>query len=134
MSHKFAETDSDSDISLDESDNEYDLTEKEIKEKKREKKQKIKQQEEEETRCGECDKYINDDGCDCRVVCCMVCAATNKIYSMEHILDKETDAYENTCLAERLDGYYCYDCNPHEEEEESQERYSCDGDSENDDW
>ena len=77
--------------------------------------------EEEEQLCPECDKLQTDDGCDCRPVCCMVCGANNKIYAMEHILDKETDDYEQACLAERLGGYYCYGCDPHDEDEEEEE-------------
>tara|TARA_R110002050_G_scaffold256429_1_gene395356 strand:+ start:482 stop:886 length:405 start_codon:yes stop_codon:yes gene_type:complete len=132
MSHKFADSDNDSDS---DSDNESDveLTPYELKEKKHEKKQEKKRREEEEMLCPECDKLINDDGCDCRPVSCIVCGACNKIYSMEHILDKESDEYENACLYERLNGYYCYNCDPNESEEEEEERYSCDNKSDNDD-
>ena len=114
------------------SESDYELSPKELKEKRKKKKEEKKQREEEEKLCGECDKVINDDGCDCRPVGCMVCGKNNKIYNMEHILDKETDEYENACLAERLGGYYCYDCDPNEEEEE-EERYSCDERSDEED-
>ncbi len=124
------ESDDDS-ISSCESD--LELTAKELKEKKKEKKEEKKRREEEEQLCPECDKLINDDGCDCRPVSCMVCGSNNKIYSMEHILDKETDEYENACLAERLGGYYCHDCDPNESEEE-EEHYSCDDRSDEDSY
>tara|TARA_R110002050_G_scaffold219258_2_gene355196 strand:- start:864 stop:1250 length:387 start_codon:yes stop_codon:yes gene_type:complete len=121
MSHKFAD---DSDTDSDEEDKDY-LSIEELNEHKKIKKETKKMREEEEELCPECDKLQTDDGCDCRPVCCMVCGANNKIYSMEHILDKETDDYEQACLAERLDGYYCYGCDPHEEEEEEQEEERC---------
>jgi len=124
------ESDDDS-ISSCESD--LELKAKELKEKKKEKKEEKKRREEEEQLCPECDKLINDDGCDCRPVSCMVCGSNNKIYSMEHILDKETDEYENACLAERLGGYYCHDCDPNESEEE-EEHYSCDDRSDEDSY
>ena len=126
-------SDSESDCdSISSCESDYDLSPKELKEKRKKKKEEKKQREEEEKLCGECDKVINDDGCDCRPVGCMVCGKNNKIYNMEHILDKETDEYENACLAERLGGYYCYDCDPNEEEEE-EERYSCDERSDEED-
>ena len=70
--------------------------------------------------CPECDQVRTDDGCDCRAVCCCVCATNNKIYNMQHMLDKETDDYEQACFAERIDGYYCHDCDPHADEEEEE--------------
>jgi len=123
MSHKFAETESETES---ECESDVELTKEELKEKRKEKKEEKKRREEEEQLCPECDKLINDDGCDCRPVACMVCGAANKIYAMEHILDKDTDDYEQACLNERLGGYYCYGCDPYEEEEEEEERYSCD--------
>lgn len=121
-------SDSESDCeSISSSESDYELTPKELKEKKKEKSEEKKRRAEEEMPCPECDKIINDDGCDCRPVCCMVCGTKNKIYNMEHILDKETDEYEWACLAERLGGYYCYDCDPDESEEEEEQEDDDDG-------
>jgi len=129
MSHKFADdSDSDSD-----SDKENYLSVEELKEHKKCKKEAKKLREQEEQLCPECDKLQTDDGCDCRPVCCMVCSANNKIYAMEHILDKETDDYEQACLAERLDGYYCVGCDPHEEEEEEEQEHCSEYCSDNED-
>ena len=117
MSHKFAD---DSDTDSEDEDKENYLSVEELKEHKKIKKEAKKLRDEEEQLCPECDKLQTDDGCDCRPVCCMVCGTANKIYAMEHILDKETDDYEQACLAERLGGYYCYGCDPHEDEEEEE--------------
>ena len=118
MSHKWA--DDDSDTESEDEDKENYLSVEELKEHKKIKKEAKKLRDEEERLCPECDKLLGGDDCDCRPVCCMVCGATNKIYAMEHILDKETDDYEQACLAERLGGYYCYGCDPHEDEEEEE--------------
>ena len=102
MSHKFAD---DSDSDSEDEDKENYLSVEEFKEHKKIKKEAKKLRDEEEQLCPECDKLQTDDGCDCRPVCCMVCGAANKIYAME---------------AERLGGYYCYGCDPHEDEEEEE--------------
>ena len=118
MSHKWA--DDDSDTESEDEDKENYLSVEELKEHKKIKKEAKKLRAEEEQLCPECDKLLGLDDCDCRPVCCMVCGANNKIYAMEHILDKETDDYEQACLAERLGGYYCFGCDPHEDEEEEE--------------
>ena len=128
MSHKFADEDSDTDT--EDEDKENYLSVEELKEHKKIKKEAKKLRDEEEQLCPECDKLQTDDGCDCRPVCCMVCGANNKIYAMEHILDKETDDYEQACLAERLGGYYCFGCDAHDEDEEEQEQYRSESEDE----
>tara|TARA_R110000803_G_scaffold207026_2_gene274676 strand:+ start:217 stop:381 length:165 start_codon:yes stop_codon:yes gene_type:complete len=45
---------------------------------------------------------------------------------MKHILDKDSSEYEGACFGERVDGYYCFDCNVEsdDEEEHCSEYYS----------
>ena len=75
----------------------------------------------EDDQCPECDQVPTDDGCDCRSVSCCVCMC-----NMKHILDKDSSEYEGACFGERVDGYYCFDCNVEsdDEEEHCSEYYS----------
>ena len=65
----------------------------------------------EEERCGGCDCYETEDGCECRTIACSQCGRNDNLYNMNHP-DFHTDHWFNgmefnTKLAEVV----CNKCN-----------------------
>jgi len=77
---------------------------------------------EEEKRCGACDCYDTEDGCECRRVPCSRCGNNDNLFNMNH--DEFHNEYWfngmsfNTKLNEVLCDS-CYNCSSEDEEEEA---------------
>ena len=87
---------------------------------------------EEETRCGGCDKFPTEDGCECRKVSCCECGERNAIHSMEHPF-KERDDWDDIPLCDKIHEFCCDRCcvekneEPHHtDEEDIEDRYEDD--------
>lgn len=84
---------------------------------------KVKSDEQRETeRCGRCDCYETDDGCECVRVPCSRCGLCDNLFNMNH-REFHTDYwFEAMSFYEKLDGILCDDCvnggSSSEEEEE----------------
>ena len=64
----------------------------------------------EEERCGGCDCYETEDGCECRRVPCSKCGSCDNLYNMNH-REFHTDYWFNgMSFYEKMDGLLCDDC------------------------
>ena len=72
--------------------------------------------ERETQRCGGCDCFETEDGCECREVSCIICGKINHIYNMEHP-DKHKDDWCELPFEDKLNGFYCEDCGIDTDEE-----------------
>ena len=61
-------------------------------------------------RCGGCDCYETEDGCECKLVCCSRCGNRDNLYNMNHP-EFHTDYWFNGMEYEvKLNEIICNDC------------------------
>jgi len=66
--------------------------------------------EREEERCGGCDCYETDDGCECRRVPCSRCGCMDHMYNMNHPDFHSDYWFEGLSFHEKLSTILCDDC------------------------
>ncbi len=66
--------------------------------------------EREEERCGGCDCYETDDGCECRRVPCSRCGQCDHLYNMNHPEFHSDYWFEGLSFDEKLSTILCDDC------------------------
>ena len=81
----------------------------------------------EEERCGGCDTYETDEGCECRRVPCSRCGGMDNLYNMNHP-EFHTDLWWEMEFNEKMCQILCDDCvngnsDSEDEEEEDDENY-----------
>tara|TARA_R110002050_G_scaffold67037_2_gene145253 strand:- start:188 stop:469 length:282 start_codon:yes stop_codon:yes gene_type:complete len=78
----------------------------------------------EDKRCGGCDCYESENGCECNLVPCSNCGNCDKLYNMHH--DEFHSAYwfNGMSYDEKLSEIVCIECiHGREEEKEEYEEY-----------
>jgi len=72
-------------------------------------------------RCGGCDCFETEEGCECRLVACNRCSKQNHIYNMYH-LDKENEnLWNDLSIADKLNGFFCEECFESDDEDDDEE-------------
>ena len=93
----------------------------------REKSKKIKTDwERENTRCGGCDCFETDDGCECRRVPCSKCGLCDNLYNMNHPEFHTDYWFDGLTFDEKLSQILCDDCMNGCSEDEESDPYSSD--------
>jgi hypothetical protein len=64
----------------------------------------------EDSICGGCDCVPNEDGCECREVCCVNCGFRNHIYNMENLLKESGEDWNAIPFHDKIDHFYCASC------------------------
>ena len=72
---------------------------------------------EEDVRCGGCDCFITEEGCECRLVACNKCGKQNHIYNMAHQDKQNEELWNDLSFADKLNGFYCEECEGSDDEE-----------------
>ena len=82
--------------------------------------------EREEERCGGCDCFETDDGCECRRLPCSKCGMMDNLYNMNHCEFHTDYWFDGMEFEVKLAEILCDDCvngDPSDEEEEEEEGY-----------
>ena len=79
-------------------------------------------------RCGQCDCFETEEGCECREVACNRCGKQNHIYNMAHPDKDNDDLWNDLSFEDKLNGFHCEDCGESDEEEDCIENSDDDSD------
>jgi len=66
--------------------------------------------EREEERCGGCDCFETEDGCECRVVSCSRCGHRDHLYNMEHEEFHSDIWFDGMEFETKMNEIRCKDC------------------------
>lgn len=75
----------------------------------------------EQERCGGCDCFETEDGCECRRVPCSKCGTQDHLYNMHHDLFHTEYWFRDMSFYQKLDEIICNDCNNRQSEDEEEE-------------
>ena len=77
--------------------------------------------EREEQRCGGCDCFETEDGCECRIVSCSQCGNRDNLYNMHHDLFHTDYWFDGMPFYQKLSEIICRECYERGNEEETSE-------------
>ena len=89
---------------------------------------------EETARCGGCDCFETEEGCECRLVACNKCGKQNHIYNMAHEDKHNEELWNDLSFADKLNGFYCEECLESDDEDDYVESSDDNGDEEEADY